>query len=130
MFLFKTEITRDGPVFQSLCHDFTAHSESCTWRQLNDIKHPILRQKIKDFYNGEPIEQWVIESLLGSGTIISPPARYKMEHIRISWPNGISKAGPQNVITYAVERLGINTACGKCLGKKMAKTDIKFNFPQ
>lgn len=74
--------------------------------RLHDIEHPILRQKIKDFYQGEPTEQLVIESLLGKGTIISPLSRYQSEHIRICRPNGISKVDAQNVIAYAIDRLG------------------------
>ncbi len=74
--------------------------------RLHDIEHPILRQKIKDFYQGEPTEQLIIESLLGSGTIVSPLSRYKMEHMRICRPSGISKADAQSVIAYAIDRLG------------------------
>ena len=74
--------------------------------RLHDIEHPILRQRIKEFYQGEPTEQLVIESLLGCGTIISPLSRYKSEHIRICRPNGISKVDAQNVLAYAIDRLG------------------------
>jgi hypothetical protein len=98
---------------RSRISDFTKSFTQSPWShavlyigRLHDIDHPILRQKIKDFYKGEPTEQLVIESLLGCGTIVSPLAKYKMEHIRICRPNGISKADAQNVIAYAVERLG------------------------
>ncbi len=74
--------------------------------RLHEIEHPILRQKIKDFYNGEPTEQLVIESLLGSGTIVSPLTRYEKEHIRICRPKGIARSDAQKVIAYAINQLG------------------------
>lgn len=74
--------------------------------RLHDIEHPILRQRIKEVYQGEPTEQLVVESLLGHGTIISSLTRYKFEHIRICRPNGISRLDAQSVIAYALNRLG------------------------
>ncbi len=74
--------------------------------RLHEIENPILRQKVKEFFNGEPTEQLIIESLLGSGTIVSPLNRYQHEHIRICRPTGISRIDAQGVIAYALQQLG------------------------
>lgn len=72
----------------------------------HDITNPILRQRVNEFYSGSPDDQLLIESLLGQGTILSPLTHYEGEHIRICRPKGISHKDAQQVIGFAIGRLG------------------------
>lgn len=72
----------------------------------NDITNPILRERVNQFYHGDPNEQLVVESLLGPGTIINPLTKYHYEHIRICRPYGLSFQDAQKVVAYTIGRLG------------------------
>jgi hypothetical protein len=74
--------------------------------RLHDIDNRLLRDRVKEFYNGDPDEQLIIESLLGKGTIVSPISDYKGEHIRICRPKSISRQDSQRVLGFAIGRLG------------------------
>ncbi|MBS0357967.1 MAG: hypothetical protein JSS53_01655 [Proteobacteria bacterium] len=74
--------------------------------RLHDIENPVLRERIQEFYNGPPNEQLVIESILGRGTIVSPLSNYRQDHIRICRPVGISRQDANQVIAFAISRLG------------------------
>ncbi len=74
--------------------------------RLHDISDPALREKLKQYYQGEPDVQLVIESILGQGIIVSPLTKYEHDHIRICRPKGISRQDAQKVIGYAIDRLG------------------------
>jgi hypothetical protein len=75
--------------------------------RLMDIEDRAMQKKVSEFYQGEPQEQLVIESLLGKGTIISPLAKYAKEHIRICRPEEISHNDAQKVIRYCIKHLGV-----------------------
>lgn len=49
---------------------------------------------------------FLIESEVGEGTIISPLSKYDQDHIRILRPQGLNKKYINEVIDYAVGRLG------------------------
>lgn len=74
--------------------------------RLHDIEDPELREVIKEYYPCEPNEQIIIESVLGRGTIANSVSYYKKDHIRICRPKGLSYKDAQEVIRYAVGRLG------------------------
>jgi hypothetical protein len=71
-----------------------------------DIENPISRERVLQYYDGPLNNQLLIESVLGSGTIISPLDNYKNSHIRICRPTGISMRDAQSVIKFAIGRLG------------------------
>lgn len=75
--------------------------------RLHDIENPILRKHVQENYHGDPNSQLLIESYLGKGTIVTPLESYKLDHIRICRPSGISRQDAQHVISYAISRLGI-----------------------
>ncbi len=75
--------------------------------RIHDIDNKLLRDRIREFYQGDDNEQLIIESLLGKGTIVSPLSHYKSDHIRICRPKGISHRDSQRVIGYAIGRLGV-----------------------
>jgi len=74
--------------------------------RLYDIKDKSLQDKIKAHGSFEPDTQLIIEALLGEGTIVHPLEKYKTSHLRICRPTGLSPTDAQNVIKYAINRLG------------------------
>ncbi|MFN7096367.1 MAG: hypothetical protein ACK4PR_02220, partial [Gammaproteobacteria bacterium] len=75
--------------------------------RIHDIENPLLRQRVREAYNGDEGEQLVVEGLLGKGTIVTPLSRYHDTHIRICRPKGISRQDSQKVIGYAIGKIGI-----------------------
>lgn len=71
-----------------------------------EIENPITRERVLQYYDGPLNAPLVVESVLGKGTIISPLDVYQDYHIRICRPSGISIRDAQEVINFAVGRLG------------------------
>jgi hypothetical protein len=85
----------------------------CSWThsaiyigRLNDIEDKELRKLARSYYPGSPDDHLIIESLLGSGTIISPLSKYQYDNIRICRPKDLSPHDAQTVIATAVKYLG------------------------
>ena len=74
--------------------------------KLHDIEDKRLRDYISKSYEGNSEDQLLIESELGLGTVIRPLQVYEGEHVRICRPNGMSHRDGQQVLHYAVSRLG------------------------
>lgn len=74
--------------------------------RLYDIKDADLRSVIEYHYDGDPQDQLIIEALMGRGTIITPLASYRRDHLRICRPTGLSPADAETLIGYAVKHLG------------------------
>ena len=74
--------------------------------RLHNIDDPVLRGYIQKFYEGEPDDQLIIESLLGEGTIVDNISKYRDDHLRICRPSSITRTDSQKVIAYAINRLG------------------------
>ncbi len=73
---------------------------------LHDIEDPDIQGLLAKHYQGPPNKQLVIEGIMGKGTIISPLSNYKKDHIRLCRPKGISRIDAQQVISYAIKKLG------------------------
>ncbi|HBK3262460.1 TPA: hypothetical protein KKW63_002813 [Legionella pneumophila] len=73
---------------------------------LNDIQEVLLKEQIKSFYQGDPNEPLVIESLMGQGVVITPLNRYQQYHIRICRPIALPPHDAQQVVAFVVTRLG------------------------
>ncbi len=76
--------------------------------RLYDIRNPRLRVVIEAHFEGDPEEQLIIEAELGKGTIITPLSAYRNEHLRICRPDGLSADDAQEVLGYAIGKLGSN----------------------
>lgn len=74
--------------------------------RLYDIDDPELRNRIREHFGGSTDSQLIIESMIGKGTIINALSHYRHDHIRICRPQGLSRRDAQNVIGYAITRLG------------------------
>jgi hypothetical protein len=75
--------------------------------RLHDIEDPRLRDVVAQHCDCPPSSQLLIESLLGQGTVISPLAKYRDDHIRICRPQGLSHSDAQKVIAFVIGRLGM-----------------------
>lgn len=97
--------SRVSEVIKQITHSPWTHAAIYIGR-LYDIEDPDLRQRIQNFYRGDPNEQLMIEALLGEGTIVAPIYKYQTNHLRICRPKGLSPIDSQHVISYVIDRLG------------------------
>lgn len=97
--------SRVSHVIQSITLSSWSHATLYLGR-LHDIEDKEMRERVAEFYKGEPEDQLIIESELGQGTVIVPLSKYKGEHIRICRPTGISRIDAQGVIYFAISHLG------------------------
>ncbi|CAA0121821.1 Uncharacterised protein [BD1-7 clade bacterium] len=74
--------------------------------RLHDIEDPRLREIVSTYYDGPLDQQLIIESELGIGTVIRPLNVYAKEHLRICRPKGLLYNDAQDILRYAVSRLG------------------------
>ncbi|MBI4356458.1 MAG: hypothetical protein HY559_01065 [Gammaproteobacteria bacterium] len=74
--------------------------------RLHDLRDESLRARVRSFYSGEPHEPLIIESVLGKGTVVTPLAFYRRDHVRICRPKGISPVDAEKVVAYGIRRLG------------------------
>lgn len=74
--------------------------------RLHNIDDPVLRDYILRFYQGQPDDQLIIESLLGRGTIVDTISKYREAHLRICRPTNLTRNDAQKVIAYAIHQLG------------------------
>lgn len=74
--------------------------------KLHDIEDAKVRAIIEEHFDGDTSTPFVLESILGKGTIVRPFDTYERDHIRICRPKGLTYNDAQEVIRYAVSRLG------------------------
>ncbi len=82
--------------------------------RLSDIIDPKMQDRLRPYVQALPKgtgdQQILIESELGYGTIVSSLDKYKDDHIRILRPQGLSEEDTQQVIAYAIGRIGSDYA--------------------
>tara|TARA_R110002072_G_scaffold3830_9_gene27448 strand:- start:12437 stop:13504 length:1068 start_codon:yes stop_codon:yes gene_type:complete len=76
--------------------------------RLNDIVDPDLRKIVQHHYQGDRDDRLIIESLLGFGTVVNNLDNYHADHLRICRPSRLGMKDAQQVIRYAISRLGID----------------------
>lgn len=76
--------------------------------RLSDIDDPDLRKIVAHHHQGDPDDRLMIESLLGQGTVINKLEYYQDEHLRICRPSRLGLKEAQQVVRYAVSRLGVD----------------------
>ena len=99
--------TRVSRVIKSMTQSPWSHAVLYIGR-IHDIEDDRIREMVRESYKGSPDEQLIIESELGFGTVVHPLSRYEGDHLRICRPNGLSYADSQQVVHYAVSRLGLD----------------------
>ena len=75
--------------------------------RLHDIEDPMLRELIHKHYKGPVSDQLLVESMLGRGTYIAPITKYRVDHVRICRPTGLSYSDAQKVIAHAINQIGV-----------------------
>lgn len=73
---------------------------------LRDIRDKALHDALKKKFGSNPNQQFVIETEIGKGTVISPIEIYKNDHIRILRPKWLTHDDAERVIAYALSTLG------------------------
>lgn len=82
-------------------------SHACLYiGRIHNIEDESLKKKVSECININPEDQLIIESELGTGTIIRPLAYYKNEHIRICRPKGLTYQDAQIIYRYCISKLG------------------------
>jgi len=76
--------------------------------RLNDIADPDLRKIVQHHYQGDRDDRLIIESLLGFGTVVHNLDNYESDHLRICRPSRLGMKDAQQVVRYAISRLGID----------------------
>lgn len=74
--------------------------------RIHEIENPLDRQRLKQFFDGQPDVQLIIESELGMGTVARPLSVYDRDHLRICRPRDLTYTDAQHVIRYGITRLG------------------------
>ncbi len=74
--------------------------------RLHDIEDPLLQDSLRKHYIGTADKQLIIESELGMGTVVRPLTAYEQEHLRICRPRGLGYSDSQEIVRYAIGRLG------------------------
>ena len=97
--------TRVSEVIKLLTQSRWSHAALYLGR-LHEIDHPMSRERLKSFFDGQPDVQLIVESELGKGTIIRPLTFYDRDHLRICRPRDLTYKDMQSVINYAISRLG------------------------
>lgn len=99
--------SRVSEIIKNITQNTWTHSALYIGR-LHDIEDPSLRAHIQQYYDGEPSEPLLIESLLGKGTIITPLNQYKGIHLRICRPKDLTPTDSNKVVAYALRHLGVD----------------------
>ena len=76
--------------------------------RIHDIEDPDLRELVSHYYRGDPGDRLLIESLLGHGTIVRNLEAYRNDHLRICRPSRLTHGDAQQIVRYAVSRLGVD----------------------
>ncbi|MBU2713230.1 hypothetical protein [Zooshikella harenae] len=74
--------------------------------RLHDIEDANVREQVALNCNCTPDTQLIIESELGLGTVVRPITAYEDDHLRVCRPRGLKYKDAQEVIAYAVSKLG------------------------
>ncbi len=75
---------------------------------LDSIKDTRVRKKVTEFYQGDPSETLIIESLLGLGTVINPLSIYRGQHLRLCRAINLPAKDHAKVTAFAVEHVGMD----------------------
>ncbi len=75
--------------------------------RLFDIRDPKLRARVEGRFESDPEQQLIVEALMGRGTIISPLSKYRLDHLRLCRPDGLSPDDAQQVIGHAIRGVGL-----------------------
>lgn len=76
--------------------------------RLHDIDDPALRAIVTEYQPCEADTQLIVEARLDRGLILQPLTSLELGHVRICRPRGLSHHDSQEVIRFAISRLGLS----------------------
>lgn len=97
--------SRVSEVIKTITQSSWSHAALYIGR-MHDIEDRALREKVAPYFTGDPATPLLIEGVLGKGTIVTPLSAYQNDHIRICRPRGLAPRDAQEVMGYAINRLG------------------------
>lgn len=97
--------SRASDVIKNITQSRWSHAALYIGR-VHEIENPLYRQRVKEYFDGQPDVQLIIESELGRGTIVRPLSAYDRDHMRICRPRDMTFGDAQKVINYSISRLG------------------------
>ena len=74
--------------------------------RLYELEDRPLQNRLVSEHRLEMDKPYIIEALLGEGTVIYPLEKYSKEHLRICRPKGLSPEDTHKVVRYAINKLG------------------------
>ncbi len=75
---------------------------------LDSMTDSRMRKKVSEFYQGDPAEPLIIESLLGHGTVLNPLSYYRGQHLRVCRAINLPDKDRVSIPAFAVEHLGMD----------------------
>lgn len=99
--------TRVSEVIKLITQSRFSHAALYIGR-LHDVSDRQTRARLRRYFDGTPDTQLIVESELGLGTVVRPLSIYEKEHLRLCRPRNINYPDVQNIIQYAVSKLGVD----------------------
>ncbi len=96
---------------QAVSQSVWSHSSLYIGR-LVDIQDPDLKTIIEHFHAGSSTTPLVVESCLGKGITLRPLSDYEHEHTRLCRPKSLRDKDAEQVIRFAINRLGTHSGTG------------------
>ncbi len=97
--------TRVSEVIKLITQSPWTHSAIYIGR-LYELGDRPLQNKLVSEFRLEMDRPYIIEALLGEGTVIYPLEKYSQEHLRICRPKGLSPEDTRKVVRFAIDKLG------------------------
>ncbi len=76
--------------------------------RIRDMETPSLRKRTSAYFEGRDDTPLLIEAILGKGTLLTPLEKYRPYRIRLCRPSTISLEDRRLVISYVIEKLGMD----------------------
>lgn len=97
--------TRIGNIIRLISESAWSHAVLYIGKT-EDIDDPTVRSELLKYTNHSLSDQWVIESVIGKGTIVTSLEAYRDDHLRILRPTTLLPEDIHKVIGYAIHHIG------------------------
>src|SRR5699024_6307197 len=98
--------TRIAGVIQAVTLSSWTHAALYIGRPV-DMHDPDLHALLQDKFGFDADHQLILEAEIGEGVVINRLSRYAREHLRLCRPTMLTAADAQQVIGYAIDRVGM-----------------------
>lgn len=97
--------SRVSDIIRAITQSAWSHSALYIGR-IHEIEDSKTREIISLHFQGSPDTQLLVEGMMGQGTIVSTLSKYEKDHIRLCRPKGLSRSDAQNIINFAIQKVG------------------------